>query len=225
MLNLSQIKSIMQTGDLKRFVGEKENLYFEGKGSNPYNLTDPNGRYELAKDVSSFANSEGGYIVIGLERQDSPTAPAEEIKALDLITKEEWVASNYAGAAVQYIYPPLKLESGWVEDISKKGLGVGYIHIPNQPENRKFFLIKRVIENNAIVKGIVFGLAKRNKSDSTPLTVDQVYQMIQGGKSEVSQRLTSIESKIDKLLPPKSTTKPNSPAKKLNERIKGIENE
>jgi hypothetical protein len=54
---------IIASGALGELVGLEEAVDFEAK-SELYDLDTPGGRYELAKDVSAFANASGGCLVI-----------------------------------------------------------------------------------------------------------------------------------------------------------------
>ncbi len=62
-LSLDDIKRIVDSADLDKFIGEIENQFFDAKGA-PYRFDAGKDEYrELAKDVSAFANSGGGYIL------------------------------------------------------------------------------------------------------------------------------------------------------------------
>lgn len=63
---LKTLKEIQQTRDLEKFIGWKEDQFFEAKESRGYNLDEQKDRVELTKDVSAFANSQGGILVVGI---------------------------------------------------------------------------------------------------------------------------------------------------------------
>jgi len=65
-MTFEAIKVILDTRQFDQLIGREEDAWFEAKQRSPYDLTPPTGRYELAKDVSAFANADGGLLVVGL---------------------------------------------------------------------------------------------------------------------------------------------------------------
>jgi predicted HTH transcriptional regulator len=216
------IESILKSKKLEDFIGVEESLEFEVKNSSPYDFSSPGDRYELAKDVSSLANSKGGYIIIGLKTDPLQERKSDIVSELDLIKKEDFNSAIYSGVIKDNIFPNIeKIDVGWVEDDSKTGFGIGYIYIPIQNDNKKYFITKNIIEDNEKIKNIVFGVSERKDGDSIPLNEDKIYKTLQSGKSSVSERLTSIEGSINKLF---SLILKKDKNKKLNNFDKDIEN-
>jgi predicted HTH transcriptional regulator len=176
----------------------------------------------LAKDVSSFANEKGGYIVIGLKHEPAKDEKTDVVTELDLMKKEDCQISSYCAVARQYIFPTLNVEANWIEDKNHPGLGIGYLFIPAQSEEKKPFIITRVVEEGEEQKAIIFGIAKRFKSDSIPFAVNQIYDMLQNGKNDVSQKLLRIESKVDKLVSSGKRAQATIPNRILETRIKNL---
>src|SRR2546425_7708920 len=77
------IKSLLEAGELDRLIGRVESTVFEAKGPRPYDFTQAFGRWELAKDVASFANSDGGFIIIGLAHERLAGQDMDRVSALD----------------------------------------------------------------------------------------------------------------------------------------------
>src|SRR5262245_55612463 len=88
MARIAEIRNILSSGELERLVAFEEDDFLEAKGPRPYDLTTPKGRFELAKDVSAFANAGGGYLIIGVQHERMPTRSVEKIAALDLIERD-----------------------------------------------------------------------------------------------------------------------------------------
>ena len=55
----AELLGAVAAGDLAALQGLKEDQWFDAKRPPGYDLTTPESRFELAKDVSSFANAEG----------------------------------------------------------------------------------------------------------------------------------------------------------------------
>ena len=83
----SGIQEILSSRAFDRFKGLREDSYFEAKGKAPYDLDSAEGRYELAKDVTAFANNEGGHLVIGLQHRRLPNENTDEVQDLDLLPR------------------------------------------------------------------------------------------------------------------------------------------
>lgn len=195
---INKISKILEEKDFSKFIGLKENLWFEAKGKEPYQLDSPVGRYELAKDVSAFANAEGGHIVIGLTPNRLKTELTEEIVGLELIPETGFDIVKYDGLIKHYIYPEIdNISITWQEGTNGKGKGVGHIFISPQKETKKYFLITRgVIVEGEKLKDNFVGLVKRVGSSNMPIFGREIYNIMQEGKSSHAQRLSRIESAL-----------------------------
>ena len=223
---LQRVESIVKGKDISQFIGLEENSLFEAKNATPYDLDAPTGRYELAKDITAFANMKGGYLIIGLKTKALSEANMEMVAELDLIKEGSFQAKRYGGVIKEYTYPQIDgLDIRWVENGSS-GLGVGLVFIPIQKEEKKPFLIKRLVENNEEMQQIVFGIARRMGPSNDPLTVAQLHEMVKNGKSPNSERLTRIENKIDVVIERVSeSVAPHTSTANLDQRINRILNE
>lgn len=187
--------------DFAKFIELREDDVFEAKGSAPYDFSKPDAQYELAKDVSSFANANGGWIIVGLTTKKLQTEPVDFVTALDLLAETAFPAVALAGRINDFIEPPIpSLDVRWIANAATPTLGLGVIRIPPQPNVLKPFLIKRVFEDGALVRGIVFGYAMRIGASSIPFTVKELRRAMQKGMSPDAERLTRIEEKLDEVL-------------------------
>jgi predicted HTH transcriptional regulator len=223
-----KIEKIIKSGQLSKMIDLEEDAYFEAKGGNPYNLETEKGRYELAKDVSAFANAEGGFLIIGLETKPLTEKNTDKVNGLDCIPKEKFDSKKYEGIIRKYIYPEIsKLEVKWVENKDNSGNGIGCVWVPQQNLDRKFFLINKVVEKDEKdpIKQIVFGIAQRKGSSNEPLSIKDLHKKIQYGMNTIAQRLTGIENKIDSLID-KNYKAPSkeTPTDKLEKRLADIYN-
>lgn len=199
----AQIDKIKETHDLSLLVGLEESESFDAKSAHGYDLNNAVSRFELAKDVSSLANADGGYVVIGLSTEPLPTKKTEVISSLDLLKADgiEQTLSQYQGVLREVVYPAIKdLGVEWINDSAKDAHGVIVITVPKQDEDKKHFLISGILDGGKKIQGIVFGIARREGSSSNPFTVQQVHKAVLRGKHSGAERLTRIEEKVDLLL-------------------------
>lgn len=195
---MASILEIIKEKDFSKLIGLKENLWFEAKGKVPYQLDSPVGRYELAKDVSAFANAEGGHIVVGLVHNPLENELTEEISGLELIPEAEFNVKKYAGLIKDYIYPDIDgITITWQESINKKGEGIGHIFIPLQKETKKYFLVtKGIVVQGEELKNNVVGLVRRRGASNISISGKEIYGIMQRGKSDIAQRLSGIENTL-----------------------------
>lgn len=224
--DLKSIEKILIDGDLTKLIGMPEGLWFEAKRKDAYDLNSENYRIELSKDVSSFANAEGGFIVIGLCAERSKNKHVEVVNSFDLVSQKifEESRSQYEGIVKDYIHPRLdNLEIKWIKH-SDSSDGIFYIYIPPQNQNNKYFLMRKVIIDNSVLKQKTFGIAIRKKDASDPLKIEDLHKKVQRGISSTSERLIAIEDKIDVLIEMKEkhATPTISPFDQLKNRIDEI---
>jgi len=200
MKTIDSIRKILATQAIENFIGFKEDECFEAKTGTAYDLISPIGRYELAKDVSSLANTSGGYLILGLKTVALEQEQTDQVSEITLFKQEIFSSEKYLGIINEYVHPQIEnLEAKWIESKSNVGLGLACIFVPEQLEEKKYFVIKRIIEDGKLIKGIVFGICQRIGSSNVPLTGEQLHHQFQQGKSSVAERLTRIEEKLDLL--------------------------
>jgi predicted HTH transcriptional regulator len=196
---LAKVK--VESGNPDSLIGTAESLWLEAK-SVLYDLNKPEDRYELAKDVSAFANAEGGFLLIGFEEdQTDVTRSVPTIASLTPFPVTAFPLQRYLGMLNHYIHPKLHgLKAYWKPDGDGSNTGVGIIEVPPQAVERKYFLISNVVEENTLIKEIVVGLVQRRDTDNIPMDRNQLYQLMQQGKHELPTLLRQIDGKIDALL-------------------------
>lgn len=198
MPTIETIADLLATRNLAGFVGLKEDQWFDAKRPPGYDLAAASGRFELAKDVSSFANAQGGYVIVGLTTADVPEEQTEQVNGLELLDAAAFNIGAIQGILNEYLHPTLQgLTVAWVEDVATAAQGVGVIHIPALDNDRRFVLMKQILDADTLLPHIVFGIAVRRGSNSIPLTVEQLHRICQEGRSSVPERLARIEAKLD----------------------------
>jgi hypothetical protein len=220
---IEAIRNILITAKFDQFLGMKEDLWFDAKLRPGYDLATPNGRIELAKDISALANSEGGHLIIGLVTEPVAGEQTEQVVALDLLKPEEFDVSKYRGIIRDSVYPEISgLTAAWIESGSAVGQGVGVLFVPQQQEAKKYFLMKRVTEDGVLLKQIVFGIARRVRATIDSLPIAQLYEVTQKGRSPAAERMSRLEDKVDSILRAVTEPEPKPAADTVDERIKRL---
>jgi hypothetical protein len=211
-MSFESIKTILDTRQFAALIGLDEDTWLEAKGRNPYDFATPMGRYELAKDVTAFANAEGGILLVGLTTAPAPDAKTERITAHELCAQGEFDEAQYSGIIQNYVYPGIKdLRIYWLPVNPDATHGLGVVEIPPQSASHKYFLVAKVVDSGTALKQIVFGIARRNDSSNEPFTVAELYKYTQSGKHPVPQTLARVEAKLDAFIG--NQRNPAAPAK------------
>ena len=215
-MSFESIKTILDTRQFSALIGLDEDTWLEAKRKNPYDFATPTGRYELAKDITAFANADGGILLIGLTTAPVPDAKTERITAHDLFPQAEFDVAQYFGIIKEHVYPEIRnLQIYWLPVNAEATHGLGIIEVPPQSSHQKYFLIAKVIDSGSKFKQIVFGIAKRNDSSNDPFTVAELYKYTQSGKHPVPQTLARVETKLDAFI--KAHTQPTALSKTPDE--------
>jgi hypothetical protein len=200
-MSFESIKTILDNHAYDSLIGLEEDPWLEVKGRNPYDFTTPDGRFELAKDVSAFANADGGILIVGLATIRLPATKTEQISAHDLCTQAEFSVQQYQGLIKEHVYPGIKGLNIYWSPVNPPGThGLGVIEVPAQNPNHKYFLTAKVVESGTQIKQIVFGVAKRIESSNDPLSIYELHKNMQNGKNPVPQTLARVEEKLDRLI-------------------------
>ena len=86
------------------FIGLIESQIFDAK-SQPYILDTERGKHELAKDIVSFLNADGGFILIGGVTEKSATHSGEEVTGISWFKSELLNVRRYYDIINEWVYP------------------------------------------------------------------------------------------------------------------------
>ena len=192
------LAKIIETGTFDTLVGEIENDWFDCK-KEPYQIQNESAKRELAKDVSSFANVDGGYILIGIRTKQSAQHFGDEVESLHSFPQNLVNTTQYRDILRTWIYPEIEgLKIGWIETDTVKQTGLVVITIPSQKEAIKPFLISKTLDGKKQVE-IVFGYAQRKGDTSKPNSVVDLQQALRSGinyGSLLKERFDGVEALI-----------------------------
>ena len=217
-----ELEGIITTADFDNLMGEVENDWFECK-SEPYQVRNEAGKRELAKDVSSFANAQGGYIFIGIKTKTSATHFGDEVEGIRVFEQGLVDTEKYHDLIRAWIYPEIeKISIQWIPSNNDSGKGLVVIKIPQQEESSKPFLIRKCLDGEKHVE-IMFGYSERKRDKSQPLTVVDLQRALQSGfnyEGLLKERLDSIEASVELLTSQSLTGQEKSNIEKItDERI------
>ena len=215
-MDLKELEQLISIGDFSNILGIHESEYFDCK-RNIYSLEKDSSKFELAKDVSAFANAGGGYILIGIETKRSETSFYDEIIAIHPFKQNVCNHEQYNSVISDWIYPKLRdVKAKWYPTKEDKDKGIFVINIPNQPELNKPFLIKRTIQDTGKLSEVLFGFCERKQEANEPKTIVELHQILRDGLN-LNTRLQSIEATLQDLT--KVSPKVNSETLEIDKRI------
>jgi predicted HTH transcriptional regulator len=218
MLSEDRLREIITSSDFDLLLGEIENEWFEFKGE-PYHIQNDAGKRELAKDVSAFANAQGGYIFIGAERNRSVTRLGDEVESIRPFNQSLLNTNQYHDVIKDWVYPEMeKITVEWRATKTDSSKGVVVIHIPQQKESLKPFLITRTFDDKKRVETL-FGYAERKRDTSQPLSVIDLQKALRSGfnyENTVRNRFDKLELLVQQLADNLATV-----TRQMNELISG----
>jgi len=186
MSTLSKNPKDWTEDDLNAFVRDRieENARLEYKRE--VDLS-PKGRKEACKDVSAFANGQGGTIVYGMEedeRKDAGSIPKKIKPITDASIKE-----SLENVLLSGVLPPLHF---WIWPVPVKGGHCLAVHIPQSPSTH---MVTISGENRYYI---------RRNFQSSPMTEDEIrdhYARILQAKKKAWKRYRSERTNIDRQEP------------------------
>ncbi|OGD90777.1 hypothetical protein A3D81_00760 [Candidatus Curtissbacteria bacterium RIFCSPHIGHO2_02_FULL_40_17] len=195
MLSLEKLQEIVSAADFDKLIGEIENEWFDCKAS-PYQLQNDISKKELAKDVSSFSNFEGGFIFIGVKTSQSDEHFGDEVESLRPFNKSLVDPIQYRNVIGDWVYPDIEgVDVKWIEITSQAGRGLVVITVPEQKESTKPFLITKTLDGERKIETL-FGYAQRKGDTNKPATIADMQRYIQSGfhyEKQIKNQLDGIE--------------------------------
>lgn len=225
--SIKELEKIINTGDFDSLIGKIENDFFECK-SQIYNLEDGNEKLKLAKVVSSFANLNGGYILIGPKTENSKTHFGDEIIEISLLNQDLVNPNQYKNVIKDWIYPDeiQGIKVYWKACKNDGNKGILVIEIPTQKEFLKPFLISKIVEEEKKISETIFGYAERKGDRSEPKKIKDIYKIMRDGllyDKNIENRFNNLESIVQSFAKKRSDEEQKNKDKDLiNKRVNEI---
>lgn len=116
-----------------------------------------------------------------------------------MITPEQ-----YINVINTWIYPKIDgLTIKWYKGNQEENSGLFCIHIPPQENDKKPFLISKIVDEKGKATQLVFGYAERKRDGVEPKNIQEIHSSIQSGIrfDSISDRLEEIQYLISNLSP------------------------
>jgi predicted HTH transcriptional regulator len=156
------------------------------------------GKVELTKDVAAFANSGGGYILIGVQTTKSPLHKGDDIIAIKSFAQDVCGTDSYRNVINAGIYPSLArhVRVNWYPSKADKSKGIVAIRVPPECKSERPYLISHVeVEAQGITTGKLIGFYERIDDDAEPMKVQELRELLKKGMDSgvVLRRLDDMQ--------------------------------
>ena len=201
-LTVEQIKAILDSGNFDAFITAVEDEQIECKAA-PYQLHEAHQKQELAKDVSGFANANGGVILIGVRTERNSTHFGDEIKEIRAFSRMLVDPNQYQDIIRSWIYPaPQQVDTRWFPSAVDREKGIVAIIIPDQIMTWRPFLIKRIVDDKGKCVEVVFGYVERQRANVNAFRVEEIHTLIKDGLrfDQVHQQYEDIQEMFQELI-------------------------
>ena len=221
LLNMTEVEEILASGEFDKLVGTIEHETLDGK-SGIYVTTDPLGKVELTKDIAAFANSSGGYILIGVQTKENPQHKGEDIISVSPVKQDVCNWDSWKDIVNQHIYPSLgqHLRIKWHASRQDPSKGIIAIRVSPDCESGFPYLIDHVGVglSQGIATGKLFGFYQRIEDDSKAMRIEELRELLKRGmdSADILTKLTDIQitlatSKMEKPAPSSSEAETKLP--------------
>jgi hypothetical protein len=181
-----EIQSVIDTGDPAAFIRFEEASCFEVRErsyatDSPDKVSRDKALQTLTTDVSSLANSGGGYLVIGLKTTTKAGLPTEYVSSVCGVDKDQVPLDKWRQVIRQYTTPRLTLEAIEHGFIGKDKL-VFWMKIPNAKSTGEYPVLvtkaKWQVDDEAYLHGDLYGLYHRDGAENLLETPEKIQKML-----------------------------------------------
>lgn len=227
LIPLEEIASILTAGDFNRLVGGLEDEHLECKSS-PYNLTEEQGKMELAKDVSALGNSNGGIILIGVQTDREPQHQGDIIRHIGCFGQNLVDFDRYQKVLSEWVLPSLPgLSFQWHASAANRNEGIASILVPQEASRERPYVVTKIVGSSGRVIGSCIGYFERTRDNVTPMKAGELRDRLKDGLRflELDKRLGNIEEMVGKLTAAQPPQEPAFTAEVVFRRVQAARRE
>jgi hypothetical protein len=174
--SLPDLITALARSEIETILGTAEANWLDFKRA-PYALNEDKSKWELAKDVSAFANVGAGVILIGIETELDTVHRVEKAAKRRPTTAEAAKIQSIRSVVGDWIYPRVRdFDVSWYGDDEQQGLGYLLLYIPAQAETDRPFVLRRMADGEE--KGSI-GIAERDGADTVWWPAERIHHQVQ----------------------------------------------
>jgi len=179
-----QDQNITTLDDLNKLIGLYEFIRLEFKSSwlfyDPTTNSPKKGDYidKLSKEISGFANTEGGHIIIGIETEHTEKEPEKAVQLDQGILFKDFSPETIQRQLEASISPPLP--------------GLRFIHIKSEHDEKRYYLVIEVPKGNTAHQAKDKHYYGRSEFETIPLH-DSVIRMLMTKSIEPHATVVLVE--------------------------------
>jgi hypothetical protein len=181
------VADLIRGGRADLLVGQRESAWLEAKAQ-PYGLPAEEERFELAKDVASLANADGGLILIGAKRRTDRNG--DRLGPVTEIPLELFNTRSYRDTIRKWIYPRPEKVTTEVIAGSRSTHGLMLIEIPRQPEELKPFLVMGSVLSRRHRSDVHLTVPVRDGEDTAHYDAGRIHALLSAGRAALSSAST-----------------------------------
>lgn len=199
-LSPDETHRLLSSGDLEALKGAYEHEAFDAKQT-PYVLTADTGKYELAKDVTAFANADGGVIVMGFKTdRPDPAHSLDTVVSVHPFPAAMLQPDQYYDVLRSWTFPKLDLVriEHYPEPSSSTHV-VAAIYVERDRQRGPFFVTKSVSAAGKVEERL-FGFTERRRAGTILWSVQEVqtaFKLGLGGNEDLVARLEAAVAKLE----------------------------
>ena len=146
-----------------------------------YQLKQKRDKLELAKDISGFANSGGGVLVVGIQAEQQPATRIELASRLTPVRSDLVDCDQIRKLVRQYVYPPINKIECQVWPMSEDDC-VLTIDVPEQGGDDSLFIVSEGVSSEGKPQGNMFGYFERVGDATIPVPHSIIHDLMRDGK-------------------------------------------
>jgi hypothetical protein len=219
-IEIVEIISVLQSGDFTRLLGGLEDDHLECKSA-PYDLASDREKMEFAKDVSSLANGDGGFILIGVQTERDAVHQGDIIRRVGCFARGRIDFAQYQSVLSEWVVPSIQgLRFEWHASATNRDEGIASVFVPQESSRDRPYIVTKVVETGRIV-GSYVGFFERIRDNSNPMKPGELRDRLKDGRrfAELDSRLGNMEEMLGRLAAGRAPQEPPFTAETVFRRV------